>query len=137
MGYRMSVMECNFALKKENHADALEAIKSLAGKETIHDSSGGHFSWVDTKDFLDARHIENALEAWRWEAEFDPDGNINRLCFVGEKLGDCELVFNAIAPYVEENSYIQMLGEDGFQWRWVFSKDGVREVAGETTFPES
>jgi hypothetical protein len=33
----------------------------------------------------------------------------------------------AIAPYVEENSYIEMVGEDGDRWRWVFKNGKCEE----------
>lgn len=37
-----------------------------------------------------------------------------------EKLGDEFKFFQAIAPYVEVGSYIELQGEDGCRWRWVF-----------------
>ena len=34
----------------------------------------------------------------------------------------------AIAPYVEAGSYIEMYGEDGDKWRYVFDGKTVKEV---------
>jgi hypothetical protein len=116
----MDLMEAKFKIRKEKQLEALKAIKLLVGKETISDASGKHFSWVNTEDFSNARYIEDALEAWRWEVEFDDESNdIVGINFSGEKL---------IAPYVEAGSYIQMQGEDGEMWRWVFDGATVKEV---------
>ena len=121
-------MEAKFYILERNQKEALQAIKSLAGKENIKDSSGAHFSWVDTESFVKARHIEDAFKAWRWFVEFDTCDNIINISFEGEKYGDDLIFFKVIAPYVEAGSYIQMQGEDGEMWRWVFDGKTVKEV---------
>ena len=138
MGYHMWMRKCNFVMREENHKKALGAIKSLAGQETItFDRGPSHFSWVDTETFLKAQHIEDALHEWRWKAEFGDNGDIVSIDFIGEKLGDCTIMFNAIAPYVEDESFIEMCGEDGYVWRWVFAEGIVKELAGRTVFNDS
>jgi len=127
MGYCMQLRDSDFRIKKSNFAPALAAIKDLAGKETIHDSSGTHFSWVDTNRFLSAETLEDALEAWRWEVSLDKSGDIKYIYFIGEKSGDDEMLFKAIAPFVESDCYIEMQGEDGAMWRWVFSDGKMQE----------
>jgi hypothetical protein len=134
MGYYMELMESNFSIAPENQAAALKAIKSLAGKETNHGSTGDYFSWVDTKDFLNAQTLEEALSVWRWETEIDAYDNVTISEFTGEKLGDDELLFQAIAPYVDKDSFIQMQGEDGSIWRWVFDGNNVEEIQAKLVF---
>ena len=41
----------------------------------------------------------------------------------GEKIGNDFDVFRLIAPYINDG-YIEILGEDGAKWRWIF-KDGI------------
>ena len=120
MGYCMTQRDSNFAIKAEDKEKALEAIKELAGKETIHDGSGKHFSWVETERFVNASTLKEAMDEWRWEIGEDEEGNVLDIYFSGEKLGNDEILFNAIAPYVKEGSYIEMSGEDGSLWRWSF-----------------
>jgi len=134
MGYSMWCMESDFKILQENHDKALEAIKALAGKETITGYGTPHFSWVTTEHFLKARHIEDALEEWRWSVEFNERGDISSIGFEGEKLGDEDVLFNAIAPFVVEGSYIQMGGEDQYSWRWVFVDNRCVEIPGKTTY---
>jgi len=134
MGYYMYQMESDFTILKENHVRALGAIKALAGQETIEDSSGAHFSWVETQRFVQASTLEDALKEWRWDAELNDEGDLIDMYFEGQKYGDDEVLFNAIAPFVESGSYIQMRGEDDAIWRWVFEGGKVREVGASITF---
>lgn len=127
MGYYMQKREGDVFIAKEDQDKALQAIKDLVGKETITDSSGSHFSWVNTHEFLKATTLSEALIAWRWETELDDEDNIIDLYFNGEKYGDDGVVFAAIAPYVKAESYMEMSGEDGAIWRWIFDGQSCAE----------
>lgn len=128
MGYCMDLMEQNFEIKAENKAGALAAIKALAGNETISNSFGKHFSWVNTEDFLNAETLEDALRVWRWDGHStSPEADIYGIEFIREKAGDDKILFDAIAPFVVEGSYIQMRGEDGAMWRWEFDGETCDE----------
>lgn len=124
MGYYMDQQASKFEIKKENFDKALKAIKALAGEETITDGSGRHFSWVSTGEFLNASNLYWAIRAWRWDTKVDDLGNICDIAFIGEKSGDDEFLLNALAPFVEPGSFIEMRGEDGARWRWFF--DGTQ-----------
>lgn len=137
MGYCMSMEECDFRILKENFSKALKAVKGLAGKETIRDGSGRHFSWVDTAEFMNAGTLEAALTAWRWHPLIDTSyGHIIDLEWEGEKSGDDEILFDAIAPFVEKGSYIQMIGEDGYRWRWKFDGKKCVEVGSRVVWDD-
>lgn len=127
MGYCMKQRSSKFYVLDEEAA--LEAIKRLAGKETI---KPGHFSWVDTWEFITADTFEEAMDAWRWKVE----SSYKAIFFEGEKLGDDLLLFSTIAPYVEAGSYIEMQGEDGAIWRWIFDGKTCREVTAKIVFEE-
>ena len=129
MGYCMSQTGSNFFLAKENKSLALEAIKNLKGQETIKDGSGSHFSWVDTNEFMNATSLQSAMHAWRWDLEEDDEGNVVDINFVGEKSGDDYVLFDVIARYVKDGSYIQMVGEDNCIWRWVFNGNTCADIS--------
>lgn len=111
MGYYITVRDMDFRIKKENFAPALEAIKKLEPH-----------GWVD--EYKTAETLEEAMKAWRWEPAIDKNGEIDYLYFEGEKLGDDERFMEAIAPFVEHDSFIEVSGEEMALWRWSF-RDGV------------
>ena len=142
MGYCMTQRDSMFTIKKENKEAALEAIKELAKPEKMEGkASGGRwscgsngkreeifYSWVTTSDFLNASCLEDAIRAWRWCLESDNDsGDVIGIYFEGEKLGNDEILFDAIAPFVEEGSFLEMSGEDGALWRWSFDGKEMEE----------
>jgi hypothetical protein len=145
----MSVMEASFIIPEKNKAGALEAIKKLCEQEqeiggggcsTIGtDGSRGwkkHFSWVDSSVLLKAETLYEAMEEWGWIIEEDDYGEVHDIYFEREKIGDEEYLFNAIAPFVEDGSYIQMHGEDDYIWRWVFINGECHDVGGRVVFDE-
>ena len=88
----------------------LEKIKSIPNAH----------AWVNKK-YVKIENIKDAFEYWRWTVEIDESTNdIVDIYFNGEKLGDDYVFFQAIAPFVEADSYIQMLGEESNMWRWYF-----------------
>lgn len=78
------------------------------------------YSWVDDSEVLNADNFVEAMRAWRWEAEVS-DGHCHGLEWEGEKYSDDMVVpLEAIAPFVEDGSFLEMRGEDDEMWRWVF-----------------
>lgn len=121
MGYYIKQVRAKFFITKDQKDAALEAIRKLAGGETIKDASGKHYSWVRTENFVRAESLKEALEMWRWGITLDPNRNVVGISFGGEKAGDDKILFDAIAPFVQDESYIEMSGEDGERWRWLFT----------------
>ena len=112
-------------------------MKELIGQETIHDSIGYHYAWVSTDEFLNAKTLKDAMAAWRYDIEEDDLGNVIGIEFTGEKLGDELIMFKAIAPYVQDGSYLEMQGEDGESWRWLFRFNDVKEISPKVSWDEN
>jgi hypothetical protein len=124
MGYCATQRDEEFFIPADRKAECVQAIKGLAG---LRRQFG--FSWVDD-DFVEKNTFCEIMEAWRWEVSLSKDGDAIGICFQGEKLGDDDVLFGAIAPFVRAGSYIEMHGEDGAIWRWVFDgKECVEKVA--------
>jgi hypothetical protein len=132
MGYHMNQAGASFTMKRVNEKQALAAIKALAGKGQ-HD---GRYSWVDVNFATKYDNLHDMMEEWRWELEYDDNGDVDNIQFTGEKAGDDRLLFEAIAPYVEPGSYIEMLGEDGARWKWKFDGKTCEEVTAESTYED-
>lgn len=121
MGYGMSQTDSSFFIAKKDRTKVKAAIKALMSRPG--EPRDRTFRWVDTATVLGARTVDEQLQEWRWSTEYDDSGNIVDLVHDGEKMGDDIELFKAIAPYVKPGSYIDMMGEDGNDWRWYF--DGV------------
>lgn len=122
MGYNMSQEGGRFTIKAANKTKAFRAIKALTGM----------YAWVDEGPYAT---LKAACEAWRWELHENADtGDIDGISFTGEKLGDDEVLFNALAPYVERGSYIEMSGEEAALWRWTFNGKEMKEVYAEVSW---
>lgn len=140
MGYYIEQIGDNFIIKKENIQKAWDALLDLfkIEKKSIHDSSGWHYSWINTDDVLNAKTFEDAMDEARWEISISPlNGDVDGIYFNGEKYGGDEtIILGSIAPYVENGSYIIMQGEDGERWKWKFVDGMIDEVNGHFVFDD-
>jgi hypothetical protein len=143
MGYCMWLQSYNFAIKDENKPKALAAIKELAGQEQrgggrvsrVGKTASYHFSWVTTANFIAAETLEDAMRAWRWRLErFSRNEDKYEIEFMGEKSGDDDILFNAIAPFMEPGSFIEMIGEDQKVWRWYFDGKKCHEQDADVVY---
>ncbi len=136
MGYFMEQTDSNFIIKKENFRDALNNLKAIftPDKMPCIDYMQGiyssHFSWVRTDIVLNSETLGEALEEIRYSPIFNDNGDIINVEFNGEKYGDEEIFFAALAPFVEKDSYISFEGEDGCKWTWYFNGKEVRKNHG-------
>lgn len=127
MGYYIDVVDTKFHIPADKKADALKAVQAL-GKE-----DGGTYSWVND-NFAQQGTLKEALDAWRYTLTEDEDGNVTDITFEGQKLGDDETLFRALAPYVEAGSYLEVSGEEGAHWRWAFDGEKMVEQDAFTSF---
>mgnify|MGYP005750691621 CR=1 FL=1 len=134
MGYCMSLRNSKFFLPAQRMQEAFAALTNLSAQAPKQ--RHGHFAWVRTEVLAQARDVRDVLNEWRWRPTFSTQGDIVDLSFEGEKLGDDKQLFDALAPYVSRGSFLEMHGEDGEVWRWVF--DGVRclEQSANVGFPD-
>ena len=120
MGYCIDQGETEFTIKKENQAEALQALKNAV-------VSNPTTKYYDAQ-ILASKTLKEALDAEYWEAELNEAGDIVGLYHAAEKLHDQETELSLISPFVEEGSFLQFSGEDHKQWRWVFKNKQLNEV---------
>lgn len=112
MGYCIEVeLKQPIVIAHYNMDQCLEAINKL------HET-GRKYRWVSNPDNGKFNSLEEALDAWRYFCQKEPEGVVITE-FTGEKYGDCEVLYRAIAPFVSRG-LIVMTGEDGEQWKYVF-----------------
>lgn len=119
MGYCISLRDSSFEIKKSKMSGTAKAIRALA--------NGRKYSWVEP-GFSKLRSIEELFYAWGFDCERTRDGVIDCIGWEGEKSGDEEVLFAAIAPFVTKGSFLEWHGEDGKMWRFVFDGKTMKIV---------
>ena len=152
MGYYIRTPQTSFAIANKNLPRFFELVSKLMGDENVekHGTGGsfsGHgktrswYSWVNTDEVRKAvvnGDIHAVFEAWGYElvsTSVNDDTSYYFLDIRGgdAKIGDEEKFFAAIAPVVEDGSFLDVVGEDGEQWRWMwengkfYSQDIIRK----------
>lgn len=132
--FHEAMLECRF-LVEVSHQD----VPALPTKEDI---------LVDVQSAIEMLEARSAIGSNKRMAKAYLDQAVEKLTakpgdyilihgisFEGENQDGTEHeMFNAIAPFVEPGSYIEMQGEDGAIWRWVFQDDTCIEKAAEIGF---
>ena len=126
MGYCMRQEDAKFGIPKSKHVDALTKLKTA--------QASSPFGWASEKAVARATTLADAMEACSWPVEHDADGNISSIRFDGEKAGDDKRLFETLAEFVDDGGFIEMYGEDGSRWRWIFSGGNVREQAAKVSW---
>jgi len=146
MGYYVEMVTC-VTIPKKNINACLNAINELhTDKNLLKYAGGGVFpkkgtvaeyawySWVDNPPNGKFENLQKALLEWRYDNKVDKNGNVIITYFHGEKWGDDELLFKTIAPFVKNNSTIEVTGEDDNHWRYVFSNKQVKMEKGKVVY---
>ncbi|MCA9280833.1 MAG: hypothetical protein H6812_04440 [Phycisphaeraceae bacterium] len=118
MGYHIFMRASMFTIKASDVPMARAALRS-ARPDLPHNS------------------LDDALAALGWEITFSPEGDVDGIDFVGEKYRADEDPLLAIAPFVEDGSYIEMQGEGGEMWRWAFRDGRLYELEAEIIWSET
>jgi hypothetical protein len=133
MGIYIYQLQTEFQVAAEKCPQMFEALKIAIGETSKDLLFGGerrgneivrHFAFINHEKVLNAVNLEEALYYCRWAPEFDQQGNIIDIEFTGEKYGNEDILFNALAPFIEEGSYITMVNDRREIWRWRF--DGIK-----------
>lgn len=127
MGYRMTQMESDFRIPYPLFQEVLDGLKEAARKENAG-GWGSSLPIADMAEFQLATTLRQAMTMCRWNLGIDDQGHVYKIDFKGENLYDDEQVLEAIAWAVEDGSYIEMFGEDGQRWRWVFNNGSMKVV---------
>lgn len=126
MGYYIDQKDEDFFIDAHNIPNVIAAIHKLS-------ESKSQYSWVSDK-YREVKDIKELFKCWRWHVDQDDSGNIDSIYFEGQKLGDDDVLFRAIAPYVKDKSYIELHGEDNAIWRWAFKNGRFLETYPEITW---
>lgn len=127
MGTRVRMTEADFTIPNEHEKEALEALKD---EETdrwgyVHDDLEQH------------QYLKDALAACRMQVDVDDERNISIEGFSGQKMADERELLAALAPYVEDGSYVQwhFPGHEQSE-RYVVAGDEIEVIQPEKKWPD-
>lgn len=123
MGYCTELSDSTISITKENAKNIMNNLKDYIEKVNPD------WRWVSNKYLIDAieeEEFESVMEEVRYAVYLVDD--LYKIDYLaGEKLGDDFEIFKIIAPFVNDG-YIEMIGEDGSKWRWVFENGECNEI---------
>jgi len=73
--------------------------------------------------FVDAQNTEAVVKIFTdagYETDFDAQGNIVGCNTDGSGIVDEDTIYEALAPYMRDGSFLELCNEMGDTWRWVF-----------------
>ena len=76
------------------------------------------------------------LQRLPYQPQLDPDGNITSIKLSHCPIGEDFPVFQQIAPYVRDKSFILFSGEGQETWKWVFENGKCRKVTPQVIWGE-
>ena len=140
MGYYIRTPQTSFAIRTNNLPRFFDLVSNLMSDKNVEENGhGGSFggngvktrswySWVNTEEVRKAaadRDISRVFAEWGYDLELanEYDGVSNYYLDIrggDAKIGDEETFFAAIAPVVEAGSFLDVMGEDDAQWRWMW-----------------
>ena len=152
MGYYISTPNTHFAIRTADLPRFFDLVSNLMSDKNVEENGHGGsyanggktkswYSWVDTervRKVVADGDIVRVFEEWGYELDFINEENgvtIYRLDIRNgdAKIGDEETFFAAIAPVVEDGSFLDVRGEEDAQWRWMwengkfYSQDIIRK----------
>ncbi len=74
------------------------------------------------------------MKNYPYHFDLDDTGNIVGIKFKGIKLSDEFAKFQSIACYVKDGSFIEISGEEGAKWRWIFKDNQCREIKAQISW---
>lgn len=137
MGYCFDITDSSFFIKERHYPDLMDHLikfhKQLIAQKV-------EVKWVDLPaalSLLEQGDLIGFFCAWNYEVKIDiTTGDIVDITTMAEKIADEEKLWEQIAPWVVDCSYIQCHGEDGAYWRWVWREGGYYYIEATLKFDD-
>lgn len=137
MGYCYSVMDSSFRIQSHHYTDMMDHLIKWHNKMK---ATNCQLKWMDHDNALTLLEQGDLIEyfgLWLYDAKIDiTTGDICDLVWGGEKIGDEYNMFEQIAPWVDDESYLNCQGEDGEMWRWYWRQGNLYQIEAEIHYPD-
>jgi hypothetical protein len=145
MGYYVDMSTIDVIIPAEKRDAALDAINAMFTPERLEkEARGGSwaggaylsrcYSWVENPPNGKFDTLKEALQAWGFPTIELDDGGLQIEYCDSSKLGQEGLLFENIAPFVNDGGEVRCVGEDNTYWRWRFTNGTLVEEDGEVVY---
>lgn len=138
MGYHISIMDISFRIQSHQYADMMDHLIKWHTK--LKSDKAEPLKWIDHDQalaMLNEGDILAYFDHWGYRPTIDiTTGDINGLDHHAEKLGSEGSLWEQIAPWVDDESYMNCQGEDHELWRWYWRQGRFFEVEAEISYPD-
>lgn len=120
----------DFHMEEKYEEEALKAVKEAARKLGPGLDTG----------IIGAITLDYAMKLWKWDPVYEianESGDIIDLEFCGESYGYYSHLFEALAPFVDEGSSIEMYDGVGDYFRYYFTGGHCYVQEGIVTYPDA
>lgn len=97
MGVDMNVTASQVAIKKDHHEKVLKKLEIIDGRQ-----------FYSRGDWPNGTTLTEAFKRWCWSPRYDEGGNIIDLTYEAEKEDNNRFMFEQIAAWIEDGSYIDI-----------------------------
>lgn len=121
MGYSIRTLDTNFTISFDKMDDAYEALCKLNAENGYGSEYNDQLPTSTNLGLLNSSSykVEDILQELGFSTNILPYGDLTVLAYNG-KSADEEDFLKALAPFVEEGSYIEWIDEDNYLWRDYF-----------------
>lgn len=127
MGYEISV-DCQVKIPVKLTKQVKKIFKMLEEK------SPKGYHWVNP-GYSKFKTVEEMFQEWRYEVESD-DEYYTVNCFIGQKLGQDQTLWQALAPVITPDSVLYFTGEDDAHWKYTFKNNQFKESWGSVEYED-
>ena len=144
IGYHIQTTKTSFSIRNSDLPRFFDLVGNLMSDKNIKENGNGGkrigmrsngkqsswwYLWVNTEDVRKAvadRDIIRVFECWGYDLAIlrEEDGITHYYLAMSAasdaKMGDEEKFFAAIAPVVVHGCFVDVRGEDGEEWRWMW-----------------
>jgi hypothetical protein len=149
MGYYATTLATNVTFKEglDLDGEVLAQVKAtLLDPEFFRQHAGGGrlpatgdlmqdkwYSWVSTKELMEATTLAGLINCFVGDADI-LDGAL--VFGFDDKVGNEDVLFEVLAPYIDAGGYVEWRGEDGSHWMWMFDGTAMKVLDGEVVYNE-
>ena len=142
IGYHIQTTQTSFSIRTSDLPRFFDLVGNLMSDKNIEENGNGGsctngkqsswwYLWVNTENVRKAvadRDIIRVFECWGYDLAIlrEEDGITHYYLDIrggDAKIGDEEKFFAAIAPVVVHGCFVDVRGEDGERWRWLWENE--------------